>query len=136
MAQFQIRAARDDDAVAIAQAHIDAWRDAMPWLPMVHGYEDIVRYFGDFVIPNQVVLVAEAEDGVVAFVAIERAFVEASVCRADASRDRYRRRVAGPCQRTAARGVDALDLRAQPARAKVLRKARFRSNRVHRRLAQ
>ena len=76
MAQFQIRAAHDDDAVAIAQAHIYAWRDAMPWLPMVHGYEEIVRYFGDFVIPNQVVLVAEAEDGVVAFVAIERAFVE------------------------------------------------------------
>jgi GNAT superfamily N-acetyltransferase len=76
MAQFQIRAARDDDAVAIAQAHIDARRVAMPWLPVVHGYEETVRFFADFVIPNQVVLVAATEEGVVAFIAIEGAFVE------------------------------------------------------------
>jgi ribosomal protein S18 acetylase RimI-like enzyme len=76
MAQFQIRPARDDDAVAIAQAHIDARRVAMPWLPVIHTFEETVRFFGDFVIPNQVVLVAEADDDVVGFIAIERAYVE------------------------------------------------------------
>jgi len=76
MAQFQIRAAREDDAVAIAQAHIDARRIAMPWLPVVHTFEETVQFFGDFVIPNQVVLVAELEEGVVGLIAIEGAYVE------------------------------------------------------------
>jgi GNAT superfamily N-acetyltransferase len=76
VAQFQIRPARDDDAVAIAQAHVDARRVAMPWLPVIHTVEETVRFFGDFVIPNQVVLVAEAEEGVVGFIAIEGSFVE------------------------------------------------------------
>ncbi len=43
---FQIRAAREDDAVAIAQAHIDARREAMPWLPVIHTFEETVRFFG------------------------------------------------------------------------------------------
>jgi GNAT superfamily N-acetyltransferase len=76
MAQFQIRAAREDDAVAIAQAHIDAWRAAMPWLPMLHTFEETVQFFDDFVIPNQVVFVAELEEGVVGFIAIEGEWVE------------------------------------------------------------
>ena len=75
-AQFQIRAAREDDAVAIAQAHVDSRRVAMPWLPELHTFEDAVRFFGDFVIPNQTVLIAELEEGVVGFIAIEGAFVE------------------------------------------------------------
>jgi GNAT superfamily N-acetyltransferase len=48
----------------------------MPWLPVVHSFEETVRFFGDFVIPNQIVWVAEVEDGVVGFLAIEGAFVE------------------------------------------------------------
>src|SRR5580698_9011614 len=76
MAQFQIRAAREDDPVAIAQAHVDARRVAMPWLPVMHTFEETVSFFGDFVIPNQVVLVAEAEEGVIGFIAIEGSFVE------------------------------------------------------------
>jgi GNAT superfamily N-acetyltransferase len=73
---FQVRAGREDDAVAIAQTHIDARRDAMPWLPTVHTFEETVRFFADFVIPNQVVLVAEAEDGVAGFIAIYNDWVE------------------------------------------------------------
>jgi GNAT superfamily N-acetyltransferase len=76
VAQFQIRAAREEDAVAIAQAHIDARRVAMPWLPVLHTFEETVSFFGDFVIPNQVVLVAQAEEGVVGFIAIEGSFLE------------------------------------------------------------
>ena len=75
-ASFQIRAAREDDAVAIAQVHIDARRVAMPWLPVVHTYEETVRFFGDFVIANQTVLAAEVEEGVVGFIAIEGGWVE------------------------------------------------------------
>ena len=75
-AQFTIRTARQDDAVAIAQAHVDARRVAMPWLPVLHTFEDAVRFFADFVIPNQIVLVAEAEEGVVGFLAIEGSYVE------------------------------------------------------------
>jgi GNAT superfamily N-acetyltransferase len=75
-AQFQIRRAREDDAAAVAQAHVDARRVAMPWLPVVHSFEDTVQFFGDFVIPNQTVLVAELEEGVVGFIAIEGGWVE------------------------------------------------------------
>jgi GNAT superfamily N-acetyltransferase len=75
-AQFQIRQAREDDAAAIAQAHVDARRVAMPWLPVVHSFEDTVQFFGDFVIPNQTVLVAELEEGVAGFIAIEGGWVE------------------------------------------------------------
>ncbi len=73
---FSMRQAREDDADAIAKTHIDAWRIAMPWLPFMHTFEETVRFFGDIVIPNQIVLVAETEDGVVGFIAIEGAWVE------------------------------------------------------------
>ncbi len=76
MALFEIRPARPDDAVAIAQAHVDARRVAMPWLPVVHSFEATVRFFGDFVIPNHVVLVAELEEGVIGFIAVEGEWVE------------------------------------------------------------
>ncbi len=76
MALFEIRPARPDDAVAIAQAHVDARRVAMPWLPVVHSFEATVRFFGDFVIPNHVVLVAELEEGVIGFIAVEGEWVK------------------------------------------------------------
>ena len=76
MALFEIRPARPDDAVAIAQAHVDARRVAMPWLPVVHSFEATVSFFGDFVIPNHVVLVAELEEGVIGFIAVEGEWVK------------------------------------------------------------
>ena len=76
MADFKIRPAREDDAVAIAQIHIDARRVAMPWLPVIHTFEDTVQFFGDFVIANQIVRVAESEGAVAGFIAIEGAFVD------------------------------------------------------------
>jgi ribosomal protein S18 acetylase RimI-like enzyme len=76
MPHFNIRPAREHDAIAIAQIHIDARRVAMPWLPVVHTFEDTVRFFGDFVIANQIVSVAEAEGAVAGFIAIEGAYVD------------------------------------------------------------
>jgi ribosomal protein S18 acetylase RimI-like enzyme len=73
---FQIRPARADDAVAIATAHIDARREATPWLPVVHTFEETADFFRDFVIPNQLVFVAELEEGVVGFIAIYGEWVE------------------------------------------------------------
>jgi putative acetyltransferase len=71
-----IRDANRDDAHAIATAHIDARREAMPWLPVIHTFEETVRYFRDFVLANEVVLVAEVEDRVIGFIAIEGDFVD------------------------------------------------------------
>jgi len=48
----------------------------MPWLPVIHTFEETVRFFGDFVIAHQTVLVAELEEGVVGFIAIEGEWVE------------------------------------------------------------
>ena len=76
MPQFQIRPAREEDAVAVAQVHIDARNTAMPWLPVIHTFEETVRFFGEFVIAHQTVLVAELEEGVVGFIAIEGEWVE------------------------------------------------------------
>jgi ribosomal protein S18 acetylase RimI-like enzyme len=75
-AQFEIRPARQDDATAIAQTQIDARRVAMPWLPVLHSFEDAVRFFGDFVVANQIVMVAEVEEGVAGFIAVEGAYVD------------------------------------------------------------
>ena len=76
MTDFTIRPACEDDAIAIAQVHIDARRVAMPWLPVLHTFEETVQFFGDFVIANQIVSVAETEGAVVGFIAIEGAFVD------------------------------------------------------------
>jgi GNAT superfamily N-acetyltransferase len=73
---FQIRPARADDAIAIATAHIDARQVAMPWLPVIHTFEETVQFFHDFVLPLQVVLVTELEEGVVGFIAIYSQWVE------------------------------------------------------------
>ena len=48
----------------------------MPWLPVIHSFDETVTFFRDFVIPHQIVLVAVNKDGVVGFIAIEGAFVE------------------------------------------------------------
>jgi ribosomal protein S18 acetylase RimI-like enzyme len=76
MAHFQIRRGHEKDAHAIALAHVDARRVAMPWLPVIHTFADAVRFFGEFVLVNHHVLVAEAEEGVVGFIAVEGAWVE------------------------------------------------------------
>jgi putative acetyltransferase len=76
MMKFLIREGNREDAHAIATAHIDARREAMPWLPVIHTFEETVQYFGDVVLENEVVLVAEVEGRVVGFIAIEGDFVD------------------------------------------------------------
>src|SRR2546430_13926251 len=70
MPDFRIRLARPDDAEAIAGAHIDARRVAMPWLPNLHSRADAIRYFSEVVVVDEEVYVAEVDGGVAGFIAI------------------------------------------------------------------
>jgi GNAT superfamily N-acetyltransferase len=76
MSKFLIRDATRNDAHAIATIHLDARREAMPWLPVLHDLADAVGYFRDVVLANEVVLVAEIDGRVIGFIAIERDFVD------------------------------------------------------------
>ena len=71
MTDFGIRSARSDDAEAIADVHLDSRREAMPWLPVLHSREETVAYFAGHVLVHQEVLVAEVNELVVGFMALE-----------------------------------------------------------------
>lgn len=69
--QLEIRPARTDDAEAIAIVHLDARRQAMPWLPVLHSLDDTVAYFAGRVLTHEKVWVAEVNQVVVGFIALE-----------------------------------------------------------------
>jgi len=71
MKDFEIRPARSADAEAIADVHLDSRREAMPWLPMLHSREDTIAYFAGHVLLHEEVLVAEVNQLVVGFIALE-----------------------------------------------------------------
>lgn len=71
MKDCAIRSARSDDAEAIADVHLDSRREAMPWLPVLHSREEGVAYFARHVLVHEEVLVAEVNERVVGFMALE-----------------------------------------------------------------
>ena len=71
MKDFGIRSARSDDAEAIAGVHLDSRHDAMPWLPVLHSREETNAYFAGDVLVHEEVLVAEVNELVVGFMALE-----------------------------------------------------------------
>lgn len=71
MKDFEIRPARSADAEAIADVHLDSRREAMPWLPVLHSREDTIAYFAGHVLLHEEVLVAEVNQLVVGFIALE-----------------------------------------------------------------
>ncbi len=71
MKYFKIRAARSDDVEAIADVHLDSRREAMPWLPVLHSREEAIAYFAGRVLAHEEVLVAEVNERVVGFMALE-----------------------------------------------------------------
>jgi ribosomal protein S18 acetylase RimI-like enzyme len=71
MKDFEIRPARSDDAEAIADLHFDSRRVAMPWLPVLHSREDTIAYFAGHVLLLEETLVAEVNQLVVGFIALE-----------------------------------------------------------------
>ena len=66
-----IRSARRDDAEAIADLLLDSRREAMPWLPLLHSREEAITYFAGHVLVHEEVLVAEVNELVVGFLALE-----------------------------------------------------------------
>ena len=71
MKDFEIRPARSADAEAIADVHLDSRREAMPWLPVLHSRDDTIAYFAGHVLLHEEVVVAEVNQLVVGFIALE-----------------------------------------------------------------
>jgi GNAT superfamily N-acetyltransferase len=69
----KLRAANSNEAGAIADIHSAARREAMPWLPVLHSAEETRAWVATIVLPNQDVLVAEDDDQVVGYVALDGA---------------------------------------------------------------
>jgi ribosomal protein S18 acetylase RimI-like enzyme len=51
--------------------HLDSRREAMPWLPVLHSREETIAYFAGHVLVHEEVLVAEVNELVVGFMALE-----------------------------------------------------------------
>lgn len=64
-----IRKSNPNDAVAIADVHMQSRREAMPWLPKIHTESETQWWIEHSVLPNQDVWVAEADDRIVGFAA-------------------------------------------------------------------
>lgn len=76
MSNFEIRYALPDDAEAIADVFLNARREAMPWLPVLHSRKDTIAYFAGHVLVHQTVLVAETNRSVVGFIALQSGHID------------------------------------------------------------
>ncbi len=63
-----LRPAEPADADAIAEIHIAARRESMPWLPVLHSDQETREWVATIVLPNQEVRVAEVGGRVVGYV--------------------------------------------------------------------
>lgn len=75
-AEFHIRSAEQRDADAIADVHMLARREAMPYLPEIHSDEETRWWITEIVLPNQVVWVAESEGEVIGVAALDGSMLE------------------------------------------------------------
>ncbi len=73
---YAYRKAGPDDAASVARLHRAARAAAMPWLPVIHTPEEDVAFFETKVIPAAQVTVCEEAEGIVAFMAIRRGWVD------------------------------------------------------------
>ncbi|MGH2558321.1 MAG: GNAT family N-acetyltransferase [Thermomicrobiales bacterium] len=71
-----IRQAAPPDANAIAEVHMTARREAMPYLPEVHTAEETRAWVAEIVLPAQSVWVAETDGQVVGVAACEEGTLE------------------------------------------------------------
>ena len=71
-----IRPARSEDAEAVADVHNESRRVAMPWLPVLHSREEAIAYFAGHVLTHEEVLVADVNQSVVGFIALDRNHID------------------------------------------------------------
>jgi len=69
----QLRPACAEDADAIAEIHLCARREAMPWLPVVHSDDETREWVATIVLPNQDVWVAESDGRLAGYVTLDGA---------------------------------------------------------------
>jgi ribosomal protein S18 acetylase RimI-like enzyme len=74
--RFSIREARAEDGPAIADVHIEAMREAMPYLPELHTDAETRAWVRDVVLPTHEVHVAEADGRVVGYAALSAEVLE------------------------------------------------------------
>lgn len=65
-----LRPAQHDDAADIADIHISSRREALPYLPELHTYEETLQWIADVVLPHQEVWVAIMADTVTGYVTL------------------------------------------------------------------
>jgi len=76
MKDLTIRYACREDAERIACVHIRSRRAAMPWLPVIHSYQETLHYFSGQVLINDDVRVAKIDDRVIGFIALQGRHME------------------------------------------------------------
>ena len=64
-----LRDAEANDAARIAKIHRLARSESMTWLPVLHSPEEDLEFFLEKVLPNEIVLVVEAECEIAGFIA-------------------------------------------------------------------
>ncbi len=72
---MKLRRATPENAIAIAEIHLTARREAMPWLAVVHSDAETHAWVGGVLIPEQNVWVAEVDGVVVGYAAIKGAWL-------------------------------------------------------------
>jgi len=72
---FSLRRATLADAPALADIHVRARRECMPYLPDLHSPEDVLAWIRDVLPQHEEVWVAEAEGRVVGFFALSEDFL-------------------------------------------------------------
>jgi GNAT superfamily N-acetyltransferase len=70
MSDAILRQARPEDAPAIAALHLAARRQAMPFLPELHGDAEVHAWISDTLLPNAEVWVAEVAGRAVGYLAL------------------------------------------------------------------
>jgi GNAT superfamily N-acetyltransferase len=66
-----VRPGEPRDAGEIAEVHLAARREAMPWLPVVHSDDETFAWVAEYVLPRREVWVAEAAGRVVGVASLE-----------------------------------------------------------------
>ena len=64
-----LRDANSNDAADIAEIHMLARSEAMPWLPVIHSSEEVLEFFSKIVLQTEIVRVVETERKIAGFVA-------------------------------------------------------------------